>query len=503
MGHWDNYWGNMNNYYLYKNPKTGKFEYIPYDTDNTFGIDWIGGNWGTKNVFTWASTSASTRPLINKIMGVAEWKNRYAYYLKQLKDTHFNLTAMGAKIDALKNALYASADNDPLRSADYGWTMTDYVNSFDAPLGGHVAYGLKPYITTRNNSTTTQIGTVANIAPIVRYDVATPQVARGGTPIQFTAQLEDESTALTVKIFIKEGASTLSFDMKDDGLNGDGIAGDKTYTYQWVTNNRNASLTWYMTASDGVKTTTTVERSISLVMQSAFINELLASNSTGITDEVGEFEDWIELYNGGTSAINLNGTFLTDDPAVLNKWALPNQMLNANSRILVWADNQLTQGTLHANFKLEKNGESVVWSRLNGTVYEVIDRVDFGVQVPDKSYSRSGDGGISWFIANAPTPNLPNQTATAIETELPANLSVAVFPNPFVQNLQLTWQLETPQPLKIDLVDVLGRERALIFDGLTEKGSLNWESQFLASGVYWIRLKVGDKTYLRRIVKLN
>jgi spore coat protein CotH len=38
-GNWDGPIYNQNNFYLYKNEATGKFEYIPYDLDNTIGID--------------------------------------------------------------------------------------------------------------------------------------------------------------------------------------------------------------------------------------------------------------------------------------------------------------------------------------------------------------------------------------------------------------------------------------------------------------------------------
>ena len=50
---WDGYIYNQNNFYLYHNTQTGKFEYIPYDTDNTFGIDWFGKDWGSRNMYDW------------------------------------------------------------------------------------------------------------------------------------------------------------------------------------------------------------------------------------------------------------------------------------------------------------------------------------------------------------------------------------------------------------------------------------------------------------------
>lgn len=37
------------------------------------------------------------------------------------------------------------------------------------------------------------------------------------------------------------------------------------------------------------------------------INEVLSSNSTVLADENSSYEDWVELYNRGASAVNLNG----------------------------------------------------------------------------------------------------------------------------------------------------------------------------------------------------
>ena len=42
VGEWDDYWSLMNNYYLYHEPTKDIFYLIPYDYDNTYGIDWFG-----------------------------------------------------------------------------------------------------------------------------------------------------------------------------------------------------------------------------------------------------------------------------------------------------------------------------------------------------------------------------------------------------------------------------------------------------------------------------
>jgi len=53
------------------------------------------------------------------------------------------------------------------------------------------------------------------------------------------------------------------------------------------------------------------------------INEFLARNNSQGSDEFGEFDDWIELYNFGTNITEIGGMFLSDDVLIPAKWAIP------------------------------------------------------------------------------------------------------------------------------------------------------------------------------------
>src|SRR5215207_10205337 len=53
------------------------------------------------------------------------------------------------------------------------------------------------------------------------------------------------------------------------------------------------------------------------------ITEFVASNSNGLVDEDGDASDWIEVFNSGSTNVNLDGWFLTDSPANLTKWRFP------------------------------------------------------------------------------------------------------------------------------------------------------------------------------------
>lgn len=61
-----------------------------------------------------------------------------------------------------------------------------------------------------------------------------------------------------------------------------------------------------------------------------FINEIMSNNQNTIQDNDGDYSDWIELYNAGASAVNLQGYGLSDNPDSLLKYVfLPKPLLQA------------------------------------------------------------------------------------------------------------------------------------------------------------------------------
>ena len=57
------------------------------------------------------------------------------------------------------------------------------------------------------------------------------------------------------------------------------------------------------------------------------INEYTAANYDTYTDNYGEYEDWIEIYNPTASAIDINGWFLTDKTNNPTKWMVPSSFI--------------------------------------------------------------------------------------------------------------------------------------------------------------------------------
>jgi len=148
--------------------------------------------------------------------------------------------------------------------------------------------------------------------------------------------------------------------------------------------------------------------------QTIYINEIMASNNYTISDEEGEFDDWIEIYNSGNTNINLANYYISDDTLAPLKFKIPTNNPNlttvfAGSYLLLWADEDLSQGANHLNFKLSNTGESLILTAPDGIT--LVDRMDFGQTAIDESYGRKPDGAPTSFVFSTSSPLTTNNTS--------------------------------------------------------------------------------------------
>jgi hypothetical protein len=144
--------------------------------------------------------------------------------------------------------------------------------------------------------------------------------------------------------------------------------------------------------------------------QSLALNEIMASNSTSIADEDGDFEDWIELYNYSVEPVNLAGYGLSDDYNDPFLWVFPDVTIQPGEFMLVWASgkNRTNPGSpLHTNFSINAGGEEVLFTHPSGAT---IDEILPSAIPTDISYGRSPDGSGTWFFFDQPTPGESNTT---------------------------------------------------------------------------------------------
>jgi hypothetical protein len=142
--------------------------------------------------------------------------------------------------------------------------------------------------------------------------------------------------------------------------------------------------------------------------QTVAINEVMASNAITIADEDGDFEDWVELHNYGTSAINLLGYGLSDNSASPFKWVFPSITMEPGSYLLVWASgkNRVNPSlVLHTNFSISAAGEDILLTEPLGSLVDGV----APIAIPTGySYGKYPNGSGSWRFFTSPTPNAQN-----------------------------------------------------------------------------------------------
>src|SRR5690606_13197745 len=151
--------------------------------------------------------------------------------------------------------------------------------------------------------------------------------------------------------------------------------------------------------------------------QQIAINEVMSSNSSTITDEDGDYEDWIEIYNYGNVAVNLDGFGLSDDPNTAFKWVFPAVTIAPSQYIIIWASDKnrtIVGAPLHTNFKISSSGENIVLTHPDGTL---VDQAPSQALEDNVSIGRQPDGTGTWLFFYTATPNQPN-TGTGLTSLL-------------------------------------------------------------------------------------
>ncbi len=147
------------------------------------------------------------------------------------------------------------------------------------------------------------------------------------------------------------------------------------------------------------------------LIETLFINELLASNDQGLLDEDGDSSDWIELVNAGDSALSLAGWALSDDVDDAEPWLFPDVVLEAGSYLVVFAsgkDRRPADGAeLHTDFKLDMDGEALsLWDAAGRSQPSSVFEPAYPEMVTDLSYGRDASGDFVFWLE--PTPGEPN-----------------------------------------------------------------------------------------------
>ncbi len=142
--------------------------------------------------------------------------------------------------------------------------------------------------------------------------------------------------------------------------------------------------------------------------QSVIINEVMASNSSGIQDQYDEYSDWVEVFNPTNNSVNLLDFGLSDDLSDTRKWLFPNVSIAPQSYLIIFASGRGTSnpiGELHTNFKISADGEELILTNSNG---QIIDQLEPTAIPANISLGRSIVDPSIWVFFTNSTPGSQN-----------------------------------------------------------------------------------------------
>jgi len=271
---------------------------------------------------------------------------------------------------------------------------------------------------------------------------------------------------------------------------------------------------WKLFVSPTPGATNVVVSSIDL-----YINEFLASNDACCADEKGEYDDWIEIYNAGSKAVDIGGMFITDDLTDPTVWQIPiitsdSTLIPAGGFLVLWADKKPEQGILHINLKLSGKGEQI---GLFTSDTVIVDTLTYTAQLTDTSYGRLTDGGDIWGQFSIPSIGETNTSGTVLAVEGNNILSTNFvlnqnYPNPF--NPETTIQYSIPivdvkfaytTNTVLKVYNILGKEVATLVNKQQVPGnySVVFDASNLSSGIYYYQLKKGEFVETKKMILLK
>ena len=441
----DSYIGQFKqNYYLYKSDN-GQFNSIVWDLNMCFGVFGStgsstggpgGGSLSTTQKKQLSHTLHSTEsawPLVQKLLAVPTYKKRYIAHLKTILT---EVVASGSYLtdaQALQSLIQASVTSD-INKFSYQSNIANNLTN-DVSVGNNTAPGLSNLMSGRNTYLAA-LADFTNTQPsITSVTPSTTTPAVGGT-VSITASVTNTTTSsvylgyrsLYNDIFVKT-------QMVDDGAHNDGAANDNVYGATIPVND--VAIQYYIYAENTNVGKFSPERAEhefysldasypTITPGQLVVNELMASNSVTVADDNGDYEDWFELYNNSDVTLSLDNLYATDSSTNLLKWAFPAGLTIApGAYLIVWADSDLTESGIHADFKFSAGGENCILSYPDGTI---VDSVTFGAQTTDLSYARIPNGTGNFVIQGA-TFNANNESLS-VDNFNDFNNSLVVYPNP-------------------------------------------------------------------------
>ena len=413
------------NFYLFKD-NNGRFSPLLWDMNMAFGTFTNGlpnpvTNADLQELDIFHESTNSQNKLTTQIFSSNRYKKMYVAHMRTMLNEQFVNNNYSTRALQLQQLIDSDVNTDPNTFYSY----TEFTDNAATSVANII--GISELMNAR----------VSYLQALSEFTATTPTITSISTnpvnvlphsDVSITAAISNSNYAyLGYRYTFADKFEKLQ--MYDDGMHGDGTAGDGVYGAIINVDARDVQYYFYAENMDaGIFSPERAEKEFHQlpVVGGLVINEIMAGNVSAVADQNGEYDDWVELYNGNNFSLNLNGYYLSDNENELSKWTFPNVTIPANGYLIIWCDTAGNSQTgLHTTYRLSADQEEVYLTDPTGLV---VDAVHYVNMITDNGFARvpNGTGAMQY---QAHTYNTINQNSTGL-LDVNTIRNMRVYPNP-------------------------------------------------------------------------
>ena len=366
-------WPHNNIKYYKEHAPEGKWNWILFDLDITAGA-WSACK-ADKDAYLWMSDTigypAWSRVLFVKLSENQEFRNYFSNRFADLKNTIFNPGYNMPILQEMVDELSLEIDKN-FERWDHIPSTQDWLNRVGV---------LQVFLQNRNNYIWDQTQNFYNLGNST-VEVLLNSNAEGAGNINFST--------LNHSMFPWNGTYYKTTEIELS------VQANPGYEFShWLESGDTSSV--LMISLENDTSFTAIFQPTTFVTDDLIINEVHSKNRNDLVDSIGNSPDWIELYNKGTTIIDLNYFYLTDNINKKCKWKISLQdssarQLGPGEYISFYADSDTLSREFHTNFSIASTGEGIYLYQVFGVDTLLTDSMYITERITDVSYGRYPDG---------------------------------------------------------------------------------------------------------------
>ncbi|MDB4684020.1 CotH kinase family protein, partial [bacterium] len=398
----EGYFTRGSDYNLYLDPD-GRFHLLQHDGNEVMNIPggpgMPSGLRGPK-LEPFYNADNPDRPLMYKLFQVPHFKARYRHHLKTITQEWITWDKLGPLVEGYAALIRDEVKKDVRKHSSYDAFEKGLIQT--SSDGRRTKLGLRPFTEGRREFLLNH--PEVNLPAPEIVSVTELDEAKSTDSIRIAAETTGETLAKTIFLWFADGKNE---PYKQMAMQPDGQANGGVFTANIPAQLAGKKIRYYVEArSDGAEMTSdfypahaeakplTFRVKAPKAGQSVLtINEIVSENQAAGKDPQGDYDDYIEIANTSDSEVDLSGKFLTDSKKIPRKWKFPKgTKIKAGGRLVVWADeNGKAKEGLHANFKLDKEGETIQLIDSDKAGNLILDQIQFPKLVSDQAFRRIPD----------------------------------------------------------------------------------------------------------------